>query len=182
MSRIWLGEADGAFANRLVTYRLNSTEPVEKVDLTGGVVYDVAPVGKHFCAVSEDALYVLSGGGELQETFDFQGDALRRCDMGGDGYAALLLGHYKTGSQCRLVTVNEDGRVLGTLEVDGDVVNMSASGRYIAVLFSDHMTLYDKTLHELATLTDVSTVRQVMVRDDGSAVLAGLTAASLYLP
>ena len=179
---VTLGEADGAFANRLVTYRLNSTEPSSRVDLSGGVIYDVAPVGKHFCAVAEDALYLLSADGELQQTWSFEGDALRRCDMGGDGYAALLLGHYKSGSQCRLVTVNEDGKVLGQLEVDGDVVDLSVSGRYLAVLFSDHMTVYDKTLQELATLNDVSTVRQTIVRDDGSAVLAGLTSASLYLP
>ena len=67
-------------------------------------------------------------------------------------------------------------------EVDGDVVDLSVSGRYVAVLFSDHMTIYDKTLRELATLDEVSTVRQVLMRDDGSAVLAGLTSASLYLP
>jgi len=155
---------------------------VEKVDVTDGVVYDVSALGKHFGAVSEEAFYVLSGSGELVKTLPFDGDTLRRCDMGGDGYAALLLGHYKSGSRCRLVSVNEDGKVLGELEVDGDVVDLSVSGRYIAVLFSDHMLLCDKTLKELATLTEVSTVRQVMVRDDGSAVLAGLTSASLYLP
>ena len=94
----------------------------------------------------------------------------------------MLLGHYKAGSQCRLVALKEDGSKLGEKELDGDVVNISASGRYIAVLFSDRMTIYDKNLKELATLTEVSTVRQVMVRDDGSAVLANLTYASLYLP
>ena len=32
----------------------------------------------------------------------------RRCSLGGDGYAAVLLGRYKVGSQLRLVTVNSD--------------------------------------------------------------------------
>ncbi len=179
---VTLGEADGAFANRLVTYRLTGTEPLNRVDLTGGAVFDVGPVGRRFCAVAEDALYFLNSSGALLETYDFGGDSLRRCSLDGDGYAALLLGHYKAGSQCRLVTVSEDGRQLSALEVDGDVVDLSVSGRYVAVLFSDHMTVYDKNLTELATLTDVSTVRQVLMRSDGSAVLAGLTSASLYLP
>lgn len=182
VTAVTLGEADGVFANRLVTYRLNSTEPSNKVDVTGGVVFDVGAVGKRMCAVSEDALYLLSASGALENTWSFGGDLLRRCDLCGDGYATVLLGHYKAGSQCRLVTVKEDGSVLGDRELDGDVVNISASGRYVAVLFSDRMTVYDKTLKELATLTEVSTVRQVMVRSDGSAVLAGLTSASLYLP
>ena len=179
---VTLGEADGVFANRLVTYRITGTEPVDHVDLSGGAVYDVGTVGRRFCAVAEDSLYFLSAEGALQETFDFGGDSLRRCVLSGDGYAALLLGHYKSGSRCRLVTVNDSGKELASVEVNGDVVDLSAAGRYVAVLFSDHLTLYDKTLQELATLDDVSTVRQVMVRSDGSAVLAGLTEASLYLP
>lgn len=182
VTAVTLGESDGAFANRLVTYRLNSTKPVNKVDVSGGVVFDVGPVGKRMCAVAEDALYLLSASGEVEHTWRYGNDTLRRCDLCGDGYATVLLGHYKTGTKCRLVTVKEDGTVLGQRELDGDVVNLSASGRYVAVLFTDHMTIYDKTLKELATLTEVSTVRQVMVRSDGSAVLAGLTSASLYLP
>ena len=59
---------------------------------------------------------------------------------------------------------------------------MSAAGRYIAVLFSDRMVIYDKTLAECARLDAVSEARQVLMRADGSAVLAGSTAASLYLP
>jgi hypothetical protein len=179
---ITLGEADGVFANGLVTYRLTGTEPLNREDLTGSAVYDVGPVGRRFCAVSENALCFLTNSGVLQETYSFGGGSLRRCSLDGDGYAALLLGHYKTGSRCRLVTVNEDGRELAALEVDGDVVDLSVSGRYVAVLFSDHLTIYDKTLRELATLDEVSTVRQVLMRSDGSAVLAGLNSASLYLP
>ncbi|MBQ2061799.1 MAG: hypothetical protein II458_03910 [Oscillospiraceae bacterium] len=182
MMAVTLGESDGVFANRLVTYRLTGTQPLNKVDLTGGAVYDVGVVGRRFCAVSEDALYFLTASGALTETYDFDGATLRRCSLDGDGYAALLLGHYKTGSRCRLVTVNEDGRPVAELEVDGDVVDLSVSGRYVAVLYSDHLTIYDKTLRQLATLKEVSTVRQVLMRNDGSAVLAGLTSASLYLP
>ena len=177
-----MGEMDGAFDNRLVTYRLNSAEPVGKVDLQGAVIYDVSALGTHFGAVSEEGFCILSAGGELRHTLPFDGDRLRRCHMGGDGYAALLLGHYKSGGRCRLLTVNEDGKILGQLEVEGDVVELSVAGRYVAVLFGDRLTLYDKTLRELATLTEVSTVRQVLMRDDGSALLAALTSASLYLP
>ncbi|MBE6990189.1 MAG: hypothetical protein E7426_05535 [Ruminococcaceae bacterium] len=182
VAAVTMGEADGVFASRVVTYRLNSTEPDSKCDLSGGAVYDIGTVDRSFCAVAEDALHFLSASGALQDTYSFGGDSLRRCDLKGDGFAALLLGHYKSGSQCRLVTVDGEGQEIASLEVSSDVVDLSVTGRYVAALYSDHMTIYDRHLQECATLDDVSAVRQVMMRADGSAVLAGISSAHLYLP
>ncbi len=179
---VTMGEADGVFASRLVTYRLTSTESVSSYDVVGGAVYDLGTVGRSFCAVAEDALYFLSSDGAQRAAYAFSGDSLRRCDLGGDGYAALLLGHNKSGSPCRLVTVDDDGAEIAGLEVNSDVLDLSVKGRYVAALYSDHLTIYDKNLTELATLNDVSAVREVMMREDGSAVLAGMSAAKLYLP
>mgnify|MGYP004537573431 CR=1 FL=1 len=75
-----------------------------------------------------------------------------------------------------------DGNELGGCDIDGEVLDMSTAGRYVAVLFSDRLTIYDKYLTEVATLPDVSEARAVLMRDDGSAVLAGASGASLYLP
>ncbi|MBQ1459933.1 MAG: hypothetical protein IIZ26_03240 [Oscillospiraceae bacterium] len=179
---VTMGEAEGVFTSRLVTYRLTSTESVATYDVSGGAVYDLGTVGHSFCAVAEDALYLLSPGGTYQATYSFGGDSLRRCDLGGDGFAALLLGHYKSGSQCRLVTVDDTGTEIAAMEVNSDVLDLSVTGRYVAALYSDHMTIYDKMLTECATLNDVSAVKEVMMRGDGSAVLAGVSAAKLYLP
>ena len=46
----------------------------------------------------------------------------------------------------------------------------------------DHLTIYDKDLQEYAVLKDVSAAGTVLMRSDGSAVLTGASAASLYLP
>ncbi len=182
VTAVALGESSGVFASDLVTYKLTSTEPSHTENLSGGAVYDVSALGRGSCAVAEDGLYFLSASGSLTANYSFRGDGLRRCSLDGDGFAIVLLGHYKSGSQCRLVTVDDSGEELASLEVNSDVLDLSVSGRYIVALFSDHMTIYDKLLNECATLDDVSSVRQVMMRSDGSAVLAGLTAASLYLP
>ena len=72
---------------------------------------------------------------------------------------------------------------MASLELDAEVSSLSAAGRYVAVLCSDHLTIYDKQLlPECADLEEVSQAREVLMRSDGSAVLAGSTAASLYLP
>ena len=71
---------------------------------------------------------------------------------------------------------------LGSLDLDGDVLSMSASGRYVAVLFADRLVIYNKNLKEYATLQGVSSAGDVLMRGDGSAVLAGSAAASVFLP
>lgn len=182
LAAVTMGQSSGVFTSYVVFYRINSEAALTTSALTGSLIYDLFPMGDRFCAVMEEQLCFLDHDGEVCAAYSYGGDYLRRVDCGGDGYAALLLGRYRNGTQHRIVTVGSDGSALAALDVDGEVLSISAAGRYVAVLFSDHMTIYDKTLTECARLDAVSEARQVLMRADGSAVLAGSTAASLYLP
>ena len=51
-----------------------------------------------------------------------------------------------------------------------------------AVLTGEELVIYDKQLKPCAQLQEVSQAREVLMRSDGPAVLAGSMAASLYLP
>ena len=62
------------------------------------------------------------------------------------------------------------------------VLSMSAAGNYVAVLYSDELVIYDRTLQVCAQLTAVNSTKQVLMRADGSAVLVGTDSAGLYLP
>lgn len=177
-----VGQQDGEFCGALVLYKLTSEKPTASLALKGSLVYDVGTVDSNFCAVTDTALYFATPSGSLTGFFSYGDDYLRRCSLSGNGYAALLLGHYRTGSLGTLLTVDCDGAELARMELDGEVLDMSAAGRYIAVLYADHLSIYDKALQEVANLPDVSTARQVLMREDGSAVLAGTSGASLYLP
>ena len=146
------------------------------------MVYDLGAVGGSYCAVTETGLRFVTTGGKLAGSYSYDGGYLHRCSLDGDGYAALLLGRYKSGSQGRLVTVDSQGRELASLDIDEEVMSLSAAGKYVAVLYQDHLTIYDKDLQEYAVLKDVSAAGTVLMRSDGSAVLTGASAASLYLP
>ena len=76
----------------------------------------------------------------------------------------------------------EDADGLAALEIDAEVASLSAAGRYVAVLTGEELVIYDKQLKPCAQLQEVSQAREVLMRSDGSAVLAGSMAASLYLP
>ena len=182
LAAVTMGQENGVFASYVVFYRVNSDKEAGRCTLRGSVVYDLTAAGSGFCAVTEEQLCFIDGSGVMTAAYDYGGDYLRRVSISGDGYAALLLGRYRTGTQHRVVTVNSEGQELASLELDAEVSSLSAAGRYVAVLCSDHLTIYDKQLLPVAELEEVSQAREVLMRSDGSAVLAGSTAASLYLP
>lgn len=182
LAAVTMGQEDGKFQSFLVLYHTDSDKMVATTPVDGGVAYALENLQREFCAVTEQGLYLLDSGGELKVSYSYGGQFLRRCVVGDGGWAALLLSRYKSGGYASLITVDGDGNELGGCDIDGEVLDISTAGRYVAVLFSDRLTIYDKYLTEVATLPDVSEVRAVLMRADGSAVLAGASGASLYLP
>ena len=182
LAAVTMGQEDGKFQSFLVLYHTDSDKMVATTPVDGGVAYALETLQREFCAVTEQGLYLLDSGGDLKASYSYGGQFLRRCVVGDGGWAALLLSRYKSGGYASLITVDGDGNELGGCDIDGEVLDISTAGRYVAVLFSDRLTIYDKYLTEVATLPDVSEVRAVLMRADGSAVLAGASGASLYLP
>lgn len=182
LAAVTMGQEDGKFQSFLVLYHTDSDKMVATTPVDGGVAYALETLQREFCAVTEQGLYLLDSGGELKASYSYGGQFLRRCVVGDGGWAALLLSRYKSGGYASLIIVDGDGNELGGCDIDGEVLDISTAGRYVAVLFSDRLTIYDKYLTEVATLPDVSEVRAVLMRADGSAVLAGASGASLYLP
>ena len=182
LAAVTMGQSDGVFTSYAVIYRMTRKEPTATCELPGEAVYDLRTVDNTFCVVAENALYFVANNGTINASYPFEESYLRRCSLQGDGFAALLLGRYKSGAQGTLLTVDERGKVIGQVEADGEVLDLSASGNYVAALYSDHLTIYDKRMRECATLSNVSAAREILMRGDGSAVLAGNGSAALYLP
>ncbi len=182
LATVTMGQEDGKFRSFLVLYHTDSEKEIATAAMDGGVVYALEPAQRTFCAVTEQALYFLDTGGAQKASYSYGSQFLRRCELGEGGWAALLLSRYKSGGYASLITVDDQGNELGGKDIDGEVLDMSTAGRYVAVLLSDRLVIYDKYLTEVASLPDVSDARAVLMREDGSAVLAGATGASLYLP
>ena len=187
MAAVTMSQTEGEFLSSLVIYELTGTEPLldaaMRVDgaYDLGGVYDLGTVNKHWCAVGEDGLLFLITDGKTKTTtsfYGFEGTYLRRCCLS-DDFAVVLLGRHKAGMQARLVSVDEEGQVLGEADVE---LSVSAAGRYVAVLYSDELVIYDSTLQVCARLSHVSSAKQVLMRADGSAVLVGADSTKLYLP
>ena len=114
--------------------------------------------------------------------YDFAGQYLRGYHFGGEGFTLLQLNRYQSGSAGKLVTVDADGQVLGELELREEVLDLSAAGRYAAVLYTDRCVIYSSALQEYASLVGTDGIRAVLQRADGSALLLGAEEARLFVP
>ena len=182
LAAVTLGQEAGTFVSNLVIYRLDEEEPAADYDVTDGLVAAVTSWGNRLVTVSDTCLTFAGVDGEVEDTYSYQGDYLRGYDLNGDGFAALLLNRYRSGSVGRLVTVGEDGEEIASLDVNREVLSISAAGRYLAVLYTDSLVIYNSDLQEYAVLEGTDYASDVLMRTDGSALLLSMEYASLFLP
>ena len=102
--------------------------------------------------------------------------------LDGDGFCALLLGRYQSGNICTLTTFDVDGAELARLELTEEVLDISAAGEYLAVLYDDALVIYTRDLQEHARLEDTQYAGQIQMRADGTALMISGASAWRYLP
>ena len=182
MAAVTLGEANGAVANTVSLYSLGSEKAASVNTLTGSLLLSLDSVAGSLACLTDESLTFFTAGGSLAGSYRFEYPYLRGVSMEGDGFAALLLSRYRSGSALRIVTVGIDGEALGGLDSRGEVLSLSAAGNYLAVLYSDSLVIYTPQMEEYARLVGTEYARAVIMRDDGTAVLIGSASAWLYIP
>jgi len=177
-----LGEADGIFASTIRFFSFDSERAISETTLGGAMALSLRPFGDRL-AVLEDARFtVFEPDGSLAGSSRYPYPYLRGKSLRGADYAVLLLSRYRSGGASRIVTVDGEGGVLATLDAQHEVLDVSAAGRYVAVLYADSLTIYTSDLAEYASLPATDYAKRVVMRDDGSALLLGASRAWLNVP
>ena len=182
MTAVALGEEDGNFCARLMTFPLDSEEMSGEILLTNHLPLDIRRSGNYYMTIADDSLaFTNTGSGEKKE-YSFGGRYLRSYSLGGDDFAALLLTRYQAGSMGTLVTVGESGEPIQSMEITQEVLDLSAAGNYVAVLMSNTLVIYNRELEEYSRLSDTGYANRVIMHEDGSAIVIGGSFAFRYLP
>ena len=182
LAAVTLGQESGTFVSNVVLYHLTEEEPYGNYDVTDGLAAATGWVDGKLAVVSDTSLTFADTKGTVEATCSYSGAHLREYDLNGDGFAAVLLNRYQTGSVGRLVTVAADGTELGSLDVSEEIQDISACGKYLAVLYLDRLVIYNPALETDASLKGTESVRGVLMRSDGSALLLSSESAKLFLP
>lgn len=120
---------------------------------------------------AKEELYIVKPDGSADTIYNYAGKYLTGYSLDGDGFAVLALNDYMVGDQGQIVTVDHKGKVLATIETDSKILSISAKDDYLAVLFSDSLVIYDRTMKEYARFEDTAGAEQTIMRTDGKAFL-----------
>ena len=177
-----VGQNEDVFESGLDLYALDGDVPFASYSLGNNAILDLRADGSAFWALGESSLSVARADGSAAVHYDYAGRYLKDYALDGDGFSALLLGKYRAGSGAALVTVGADGQELASLDLEDQVLDLDASGRYVAVLTAAGLTLYTKDLQLYDALENTMGARSVVLRSDGTAFLVGGEPARLYIP
>ena len=182
LAAVTLGQENSQFVSNVVVYELTSEEPVANYDVADGLLVEISAGDDRFITVSDTRLTYADAKGTITGSYVYGDVYLREYDLSGDGFAALQLNRYQSGSLGQIVSIGTDGTELGVLDVSEEILDISAAGRYLAVLYANRVIVYDPNLKVYATLTGIDQVRGVLMRPDGSVLLLSAESAQLFLP
>ena len=100
----------------------------------------------------------------------------------GSGCLTLVMNLYQAGNRYTVLTVGYDGAELGRLSSGEQILDISAAGKYLAILTSSSLSIYDQTLREYDVSDNTAGAASVVMRADGSAILLANGHGTLYVP
>ena len=152
-----------------------------RVELGNQLVYSLCfPDSSHLMALTQDELIFLSDAGERLETLSLRDEQLLDYSVSGKGWLILALS--RAGGDCRVLTLDAAGGVLGEFTTQNRVRSVSAAGDYAAVLTDNDMQTYDRRLNVYDSCPDVLGATRVIARPDGTALLIGSGGTRLFIP
>lgn len=178
-----LGQSEGSFESVLHLFSTREEEPVADISLGSDLVYDLRYTDDGtLCVVTESALFWFDDEGEQTGRCDILSGYLSDFDLSGDKFSLLRLNMFQTGEQCTVAAVNNKGEELGSVYYADPVLDISANGKYAAVLTSRKLTVYRRDLSVYAECANETGASVVLLRPDGTAFLLTDSASSLFIP
>lgn len=173
---------EGTFAARLLAYSLDTAEQIGSAVIRDGLALDIRCVKNRVLSLCDKRFVITSLDGETLLDRAYGNLYLHDYALTGDGFCALLLGRYQAGNICTLTTYDLDGEELASLPLTEEVLDISAAGSYLAVLYGNSVVVYNKDLTEHARMEGTDYAGQVEMEDDGTVLLIAGASAWRFLP
>lgn len=177
-----LAPQDSVFSSTLLVYDLSEAVLTASCPIRDGLPMDITCTGDELLALCDTRLAIA----DLEENtildYPYGSMYLHDYAFGGKDFCALLLGKYKAGNICELTTFDLEGQQIASLEVTEEVLDLSAAGNYLAVLYSDSLVIYTRDLQEHARLDGTDYAGHVIMEPGGTAMVITGTAAWRFLP
>ena len=182
-----IGQTDASFESSLSLYDISARQesgvdydltPTQSFVLGNNVIVDLNSTGPIWC-VGDSGLSVLQGS--TVESWSYQDQHLKNYAFSQE-FATVLVGKFRAGTQAELYTIDSAGTPSVGRVINEQVLSLSASGKYVAVLTADRLDIYTRNLDRYATLEGTNGAQKVLMRSDGTALLIDGETAHMYVP
>ena len=172
----------GIFASRLLVYDIQTEELRSSTPIRDGLVLELAVNGDRVLSLCDKRFVITTLDGEKLLDQAYGNLYLNDYTLGGKDFSALLLGRYQAGNVCTLTTYDVNGEVIASLDLTEEVLDISAAGNNLAVLYGESLVVYDRELTERARLEDANYASQIRAQEDGSVLMISGASAWRFLP
>lgn len=176
MAALGVGEAGGS----ITIFSLMQEEPIATVSMPGELFFELRYLDNNtICAVSSSSLIFIDGKGEALGSYDFDGSNLADYAICED-YVVLLFGKYYSSVADELATVETDGSLRASIELENDAQGVSANDNRVLLICTDELVLYNTMLEEIDKKTGALGINSVILREKGDCLLLGSFMAELF--
>lgn len=181
---VTIGQTGSSFFSRLLLYRVNQEEPFAQVELGSLTVLNMDFDEGVVWLLGDDRLLTVSltPEGETVQAYYISPNYLKGCSLGGDGFAFVLVGQYRSGSATQALRIDSSAQVTHSIPLAGQVLDYAAAGGCCALLTGSQLSLYNEELLYFAGVENTQIARKVALASNSSAVLANDQQAWLYIP
>ena len=178
---ITIGQTEGRFSSRLLVFRLDSEEPEREIPLGNMAVLEMEYEKGQLWVAGENTLVRIPTDTWTSDVRSFGHSYLKGVSFGGNGFAMVMLGHYRVGSADQVLIVDADGTEY-EMTPNGQVLDYDAAGGYVCLLSSRGLNIYTKDLDRYRSMEQTQNGRYVALSDNASAMLASRQQAWMYIP
>lgn len=179
---VGLDPQGSAFSSTLLVYDLSEAVLTASCPIRDGLPMDIACGGDKLLALCDTKLTIADLTGNVALDYPYGSLYLHDYAFGGEDFCALLLGKYQAGNVCELTTFDLEGQEIASLEITEEILDMSAAGDYLAVLYSDSLVIYTRDLQQHAQLVGTNYAGHVIMEPGGTAMVIAGTSAWRFLP
>ena len=180
LALVSIGEAAAGFDSTLIFYQVSDGQEIARCDLGSDVLLDLQWEKDGLWVCGEYGAYRINDA-VVEGQYTDPSWYLRGFSLGGEDFAALFYSKYQSGTTGTLVMLYEDG-TCADLDLNEEVLSISAKGDYLAVLTASELTVYQPDLTVYAQADNDWGAKKVIMREDGSALLVSTESANLFLP
>lgn len=183
LASVAVGENNGSFEATLLLFKTDEEEPLHTIALGDELIYDLRfTEDDTLCVLGEKALTFFCADGSVKGEYSLSEMELEAFDLGGNGFVLLQTNMNMAGSSTAICSVDEAGTKLGEFAVIGNLLDISAKGKYAAVLTSEELVVLRRDMSVYARVPNTWLATGALMRADGTVILVTSSSASIYIP